>query len=464
MVASLRFMFSVMVLSNILLTTPGAAAEPTPIEAAQLLKKLSLRLKHSLPSREETQAFQRALREYPDQFDKIYDERIEAYLSGSEFSDVVESFHSIWWRLLPAESTRLARYIVAEDRPYSEVFQHNYLVINGQNAPRYQRQGIATDGALPSGSDDWRVLRLKDDETRFRSVLGSLDFLDTYPDTPTNRNRKRANYVFSTFLCESLAPSDPDSKATLRDDPHGSNPNCIGCHYRLDPLARFFDRWRPPSASSVLTWYDEGEAAKGKLIVKPAEGGRFDYEGTGEGELSQILSKEPRVHACVAKKVWETFVGSAIKLDNSSAMELTKAFKTRDNFKDLVRAAVHHPYFWSNERPPALTFNDVKASFKICSTCHSSQGSTFPRFDPAAYPFATVASENAQLLRDIYAAITHQPDYSPMPKSPAPGVPAQALSVEQLSAIREWIYNGALDSAGRPTLSETEKQEVLHDD
>lgn len=45
-----------------------------------------------------------------------------------------------------------------------------------------------------------RRVRLASTKRRFRSVIGELDFLNKFPDTTSNQNRKRSNVIFQTFL------------------------------------------------------------------------------------------------------------------------------------------------------------------------------------------------------------------------------------------------------------------------
>ncbi|RYZ68085.1 MAG: hypothetical protein EOP09_10005, partial [Proteobacteria bacterium] len=65
-------------------------------------------------------------------------------------------------------------------------------------------------------------------------------------NSSTNYNRKRAAYVLKTYFCDDLTPIGvvlPGAHATGR---HGSDPSCMACHYKLDPMAGFFrnyGRW-----------------------------------------------------------------------------------------------------------------------------------------------------------------------------------------------------------------------------
>jgi hypothetical protein len=323
-------------------------------------------------------------------------------------------------------------------------------------------QGIHAEEPLPTEPGDWRPVRLAAGETRYRSVLGELDFLNRFPDTPTNRNRARANYVFKTFLCETLAPTaqlEEKHRFAEDDDPHGTNPDCIGCHYRLDPLARFFDHWRPPYPNTTTTWYDASQPAAGNLILRGADGSRTEHSGAGDADLARILQNEPRVSACLATKVWEMLLGPGVKLEADTAAGLVQAFAARQNFKDVVRQAAMHPYFWSTAEAPPLKYDDVKPLFLVCKDCHGPDGSARTQIDPESYPFAADPAANAALLGRIWGAINHAPGFKPMPKAPIPALPADSLA-----KIRDWVAAGANDTNLQRTLTDDQIREVLNDD
>ena len=442
------------------IATAGLAAPPDPIAPERLILKTSLKLRGTSPTRPETQAFVAAVHRDPERFDEIYSALLRSYVGAQEFSAIVEQFHAIWFRVPAAESAKLAAFIVVNDRPYFELFDKSYAFLDGRVAPRYQQAGIVTAEPLPEAVGDWRAVRLAPSETRYRSVLSNLDMLDRFPDTPSNKNRARANQIFRTFLCETLSPSGKDFAASHleEEDPHGTNPECIGCHYRLDPLARFFDRWRPPYANTTTAWYDVSQSAAGKLIVKLPEGQRTEYAGRTETDLGRFLKVDPSVKRCIVQKVWEFAFGPGVQLDPTVATGLVTSFSASQNFKSLLTDVLKHPYFWSMTEPPPLRFDDVKASLQVCTTCHSPSGEALPRFDPKNYPFSADPSVNVRILTQIWGAVNYLPGYRPMPKDPIPALPPEALR-----KIREWVSAGAYSNEMSQTLDEAQIKEVLHE-
>jgi mono/diheme cytochrome c family protein len=455
------------------------AQDPEPLPPAQILQRLSLKLKGVVPTAAETANFTAALQAHPDQFAAIYGAVVDSYMAAPEFRRMVQQLHSIWWGLQPGESTSLAGYIVANDHPYSELFVKDYVFLDGSLAPAYSQTGIATAEPLPSEPGDWRAVRLAPAETRFRSMLSNFDFLNTYPDTPTNKNRKRAKEIFHIFLCETLAPTDPQDHPTPPallaaapvdsgspvdpPDPHGTDPNCVGCHYRLDPLARFFDHWRPPFANSTTAWFDPTQAAAGMLILPLPDGTHSKVPGVAESDLGKILLAEPRVTQCTVSTAWRFLLGQGVQLSAADGAALVQALTARQNYKDLIKKVVMHPYFWSTEEPPPLKFADMRSAFQVCTQCHSQGGGLDPAFDPGTYPFLPDPAANEALLVRIWGAINHSPGYLPMPEPPAPNVPAQPLPADTLAQLREWISAGAYTDGGQSTLTDAQIEEVLND-
>lgn len=262
------------------------------------------------------------------------------------------------------------------------------------------------------------------------------------PDVPTLAAERKLKLDAATLLAAG--------------DLHGTDPNCVGCHYRLDPLARFFDGWRPPYPGSVLAVYDPDQKAAGTLVERDARGSARRSSGQGETDLAKILLDSPNVHYCIAKRVWGFVQGPGTRLDPGFGTELVNTFKKTDSLRSVVSAAVKHPYFWSTERPPAMNFADIKRNFDTCVSCHTPSGPIKPNFDPRSYPFAANSRENVELLSKIFGAINRDERFKAMPP-----LEAAALSPEALALIRQWIVAGAHDNNNNATLNDDEIKEVL---
>ncbi len=175
----------------------------------------------------------------------------EDNFSGNNLSDLREDTNYGIARA-PVE---LVRYVIENDRPFTEIVTADYTMINPYSAVIYNNN--AGDPSFRFDSDGNRANHDRDD---FRpvsnvrqsdntlvpaaGVLGTHAFLARYPSTNTNVNRKRARYVFEYFLgidIESLAARDGlDLNNVMGDVPTYEDPQCTVCHDVMDPVAGLF--------------------------------------------------------------------------------------------------------------------------------------------------------------------------------------------------------------------------------
>ncbi|WP_430460207.1 DUF1588 domain-containing protein [Thalassolituus sp. LLYu03] len=143
---------------------------------------------------------------------------------------------------------KLIRYVVTQERPYSEVLTADYLMVNPFSNDVYHTGINFTDRNDP---DDWRPAYITDGYVHGAipqaGILTSQMFLARYPSTDTNRNRARARWAYYFFLntdIEGLAVRSMDP-ADLADtnNPTLNNPSCAVCHEVMDPVAGAFQNF-----------------------------------------------------------------------------------------------------------------------------------------------------------------------------------------------------------------------------
>lgn len=452
----MRFRFITALAFGLLTLMSTQAVGHTPLPAEVILTRMSLKLTGRLPPAAEVQRFKRELQANPQDVEQIISRTINSYMESREFFGAMDRFHAVWFRVPVRESSKLAAHIVMNDRPYFEIFDKDYLFANGEMQATYQNTGASFSGNFPTSNDEWEEVRLTPGEERFRSILSNLDILNRYPDTPTNRNRSRANFIFRTFMCETLSPpvkKNPPSHFA-NDDDHGTNPDCIGCHYRLDPMARFFDHWRPAVNNS--TWFDSDQIALGKLVLPVAGQPPVSFPGDNETGLARILAAQPLVHSCISSKSWEFIYGVSVEIPEAFKPVLINAFDQRNSFRDAIRTSMLHPYFWSTTTPPPITYASVAPILAACGSCHTPEKNLGTIFDPAIYPYDQDPGKNVALLAKIYGAINHRDGFYAMPKAPRPKLPT-----ESLGKIRDWVLSGGNDNNGNSTLSSEDIERVI---
>jgi hypothetical protein len=165
------------------------------------------------------------------------------------------------------EPLDLIGYIVAKDRPFTEVLTANYTVVNDASAAVYNLIPPATaypdDGPLREA----KIVSKRDGQTiewPHAGVLTSPMFLDRFPTTPTNRNRHRARKVFEIFLATDIlkiAERPINQQESVKYiNPTRDDPTCNQCHRQIDPVAGAFLKFDDYSQSSFRpdrAWHPE---------------------------------------------------------------------------------------------------------------------------------------------------------------------------------------------------------------
>jgi hypothetical protein len=146
------------------------------------------------------------------------------------------------------EPIELIKYIVKNNRPFTEAVNGRYTVANGVMAQYLSAtvQGSFTDAA---NDNEWRPATLPSMRlggTREQAgVLSTHAWLDRFPTTPTNRNRHRVYIMAQQFLgtdVAALAARPIDDGGTFRI-PTMENPGCAVCHDTIDPMAAGWQNW-----------------------------------------------------------------------------------------------------------------------------------------------------------------------------------------------------------------------------
>ncbi len=435
---------------------PLMAQSPRPLPPDRLLDKLSTLLRGKLASPAEKRAFASSVEADPTHFMSVYRAQIEQWMQDPRYANTIADLHRVWWRVPGGTVAALAGEIVAQDRPYPEIYDRDYLYLDGDTSRVYQPYGVETLQDLPLDAARPVYISLAPEERRFRGFFSSLEFLVTYPDTLTNKNRKRSSQVFRIAFCETLQNLGANTfhPQSLDQDPHGSDPSCIGCHRRLDPMARFFDQWRPPGMAGLPPDFDSGEAASGAIHLGGLLGMDRQFPGQRDGALGKLVVAQPEFASCVSRLAWQYVFGTNVAIDAKSLQTLTDQYKSTQRFNPLVTSVLENPYFWSQVEAPPLRYQDVAPLLKNCAFCHARSSRT--RFDPSAYPFRADAEENFELLQRIWFAVNHLPGARPMPEAPQPKLP-----VESLDALRNWISRGAEAAPGQATLNDAQVEAIL---
>jgi hypothetical protein len=188
------------------------------------------------------------------------------------------------------------------------------------------------------------------------------------PNSSTNYNRKRAAYVLKRYFCDDLNPVGVENpKEHTGGDAHGSQPSCMACHYKLDPMAGFF-RYNGAGfrdmANSTAIVFDDGAQMPLEEYTKawkaPVDSGRewdvgyvrsankpeLNAYGSSLSDLHKILREAPEVKRCIAKRMFEFLNLDGQSQDAGYVSYLAKEFteKAKENsslaFRWMVKQIV----------------------------------------------------------------------------------------------------------------------------
>jgi hypothetical protein len=142
------------------------------------------------------------------------------------------------------EPLALARHILRNDLPWTELLTADYTMVNAYSARAYGVDiGQAPDPRDPA-SLTFRPVQVPD--FPHAGLLTTPAFLNRWPTTPTNRNRHRAWFYFKTFLAtDILTFADRPIDPTISDkhNPTLNDAQCTVCHATMDPVAGTFQSW-----------------------------------------------------------------------------------------------------------------------------------------------------------------------------------------------------------------------------
>jgi PKD repeat protein len=150
------------------------------------------------------------------------------------------------------EPVNLMKYIVTNDKPWTDMVAGKYTVVNPLQAQYLMANvtgtftGMATDPLsdtefLPATLPNQRL----PGDREHAGAISTHAWLQRFPTTDTNRNRHRVYILAKQFLGTDVAalamrPIEGGGNFKM---PTVENPNCSVCHSVIDPIAAGFQNW-----------------------------------------------------------------------------------------------------------------------------------------------------------------------------------------------------------------------------
>jgi hypothetical protein len=162
-------------------------------------------------------------------------------------------------KALKHEPLELIKYIVQNDRPFTEIVTADYIMMSPYTSRGYgifetlKEQFKNVDDPFEYIPAKLPALKGRDGKTQKTAegiypssgLLTMFQYLRRYPTTVTNRNRARARMYYRHFLgidVMALAPRVTDAAAVAKkfSNPTMQAPDCVVCHKTVDPVAGLF--------------------------------------------------------------------------------------------------------------------------------------------------------------------------------------------------------------------------------
>ena len=260
-----------------------------------------------------------------DLYQEVFLTRNDSYLiTAASYGLTDEAEFS---RSVGDEVPRMVGYLAAHDLPWTDLVTADWTMSNETLAQIWPLD-------YPTGATGWLPAHYTDDRPA-AGVLSTNSLWWRYPSTDSNANRKRANAISRTLLCDDYLsrPIDFDRNVNLLDqgavnDALATNPACINCHSSLDPIASsLFGFW----------WYDYTNPGEASHYYPEREQRWKDYSGAPPAwygtpvrnlaELGQKIAGDHRYADCAVQHAWELLLRRDTDLaDETSLLPHRNAF------------------------------------------------------------------------------------------------------------------------------------------
>ncbi|MBK9262143.1 MAG: DUF1592 domain-containing protein [Polyangiaceae bacterium] len=220
---------------------------------------------------------------------------------------------------------------------FRELFTTRDTYVNEDLARIYGMDGIT--------GLEWVPVTLPDDGRR-PGILTTPGFLALNAHKSQTSPTHRGRFIRVNLFCQDIPPPPPGINTTLpepdpgapttlrvRLDEHRTNPQCAGCHERMDPIGFAFESY---DAIGVHREVDEnGLAIDTKTVVE-------ETHLDGAHDMAALVASLPNVGACIARRFYE-HAGAHLagSTDEAAVESLVDDFVAGDySFKQLVLALV----------------------------------------------------------------------------------------------------------------------------
>lgn len=224
------------------------------------------------------------------------------------------------------EPLELIKYIVRNERPFSEIITADYIMVSAFTSRGYGiYPEISESFSDPEDPYEYQPVKLnalksrngkvQDSETGFYPHAGMISifqYLRRYPTTETNRNRLRSRMYYQHFLGVDVLElaarvSDAAAVTAKYEVPTMQASECAVCHRTLDPVSGLFQDYY--SFEGVFGprkegWYED-------MFEAGFEGEKLPPEERWRALqwLGERTARDPRFATTMVEHVWYVLTG-----------------------------------------------------------------------------------------------------------------------------------------------------------
>lgn len=391
------------------------------------------------------------------------------YLGAYDYvvRDVISQNQS-WDQLLLAHEYRFQKHAVPRGDTYHD--QSFFSVASGIS----QSDGTMED-LQNLQSYEWTFkenqVKFEESDERIAGILTTPRFMHRYVNTALNKSRRRASAVFRIFLCDSMMaaipPTDAASEKSDFDmifphngteteqqikerfaDPHGTQADCMSCHYKLDPMGQVFGFSSAGLAPSPTP---------GALRYKSLSQGKVDIAVNGVRGLAKTITQQQDYVRCQVNHFWNWYVGKDFPKSEKRTLELMSKFdEVGRKPKDFIAYLVTSSEFRS--KPQILNENQILARragsiLKNCFDCHRNQNRNdeIRDWDLTEFPYKGDLQQRQGQIEMLVNELDLTGDGSKKTMPPKSSV--WKLSDDQHQILKRWVEQGAPDYDGKPQVN-----------
>lgn len=262
--------------------------------------------------------------------------------------------HDTVQRALTGAGLRLVRYLATTGHDYRDILNADYMMLNPWSARSLSNDfsyNLFTQTKWQNPNDPNEFQPIKPNKPKWPTVglLTDSGFMSTYSTTSTNRNRKRAKFIYQYFLgldilTLSQRPANlNDLLAQAAKDPNAlppfmNNGACTDCHSMLDPMAQNFSAYNDNINFSSPADSPNGPYGPYRMFDAGFEGTPepADQKAYGPRWLAQQITADPRFARAMVTWWYQILTGQTPLQDAPAATQDLNAYLAAQRYQDAV--------------------------------------------------------------------------------------------------------------------------------